>query len=237
MENPLPGDKKRMTREPWFGRVLPFAVYMAFILVHDLLLKILPDSPIKFHLTAFTYPLKIIAVIAALMFYRKTYDELKRNAVRFGDIALSIVAGLLVFVLWIHMDQDFAVIGKQQASYDPRSLPEIWFYLFIFVRIFGASVVVPVFEEIFWRSFILRYIIHPDFMTVRIGTFTWSSFIVSSLLFGAEHHLWLAGIMAGILYNLLLYRTRSIRLCILAHGITNFLLGLYVLYSGEWKFW
>ncbi|MGA7827253.1 MAG: CPBP family glutamic-type intramembrane protease [Geobacteraceae bacterium] len=56
-------------------------------------------------------------------------------------------------------------------------------------------------------------------------------------MFGLEHNLFLAGIMAGIAYNLLLYRTKSLSACILAHGLTNLALGIYVLQTGKWYFW
>jgi uncharacterized protein len=61
------------------------------------------------------------------------------------------------------------------------------------------------------------------------------SFIVTVVLFGSEHTLWLAGMMAGAIYNLLLYKTRRLWPCILAHGVTNLLLGVHVLVTQEWQ--
>jgi CAAX prenyl protease-like protein len=92
-------------------------------------------------------------------------------------------------------------------------------------------------EEIFWRSFMLRYVITSDFTSVRIGTFTLTSFLICAVLFGLEHNLLLAGIMAGAVYSLLLYWTKSIFQCVLAHAVTNLALGLYVLQTGHWQFW
>ncbi|MBI3392868.1 MAG: CPBP family intramembrane metalloprotease [Nitrospirae bacterium] len=43
--------------------------------------------------------------------------------------------------------------------------------------------------------------------------------------------------MAGVAYNLLLYRTGRLWPCILAHGVTNLLLAVHVLATGEWKWW
>jgi CAAX prenyl protease-like protein len=95
----------------------------------------------------------------------------------------------------------------------------------------------PIMEELFWRSFLARYIISADFIRIEVGRFTPASFFLSALLFGLEHNLWLAGIMAGIGFNLVLYRTRSIAQCILSHAVANLLLGIYVLRSGQWQFW
>ena len=92
-------------------------------------------------------------------------------------------------------------------------------------------------EEIFWRSFFLRWLIHRDFENIPLGLFTWPSFVIGSLMFGLEHNLILAGVIAGAAYNLLLYRTRSISQCILAHATTNLVLGIYVIAAGQWRFW
>ncbi len=110
-------------------------------------------------------------------------------------------------------------------------------YAWIAIRLFGASVVVPIMEELFWRGFIIRWIINADFRRVNIGRFTWTSFITTSVLFGLEHNRWCVGILAGVLYNLLLYRTKSLYACIIAHGITNLGLGVYVITAHQWAFW
>ncbi len=105
------------------------------------------------------------------------------------------------------------------------------------LRLTGATLLVPVAEELFWRGFILRWIVNPDFQKVPIGTFTWPSFVLTSLLFATEHNRWLVGLVAGIVYNLLVYRTRSLFACMVAHGVTNLALGVYVLNTGLWTFW
>lgn len=225
----------RMT--PGVKRALPFAIYMLFLVVAAGLEKILPEAVATLYLTPVLYPVQILAVCAALAIFWPSYDELRLKAIDRGHMAAALVIGIGVFILWIHLDFGFATLGEPKA-YDPTALAGHWFYAFVFIRLMGASVVVPIFEELFWRSLIIRYIIEPEnFLKVRIGTFTWSSFLISAVLFGLEHHLWLAGILTGLLYNLLLYRTRHIFYCILAHGITNFLLGAYVLYTGYWRFW
>lgn len=225
-----------LTKKPGFRRVLPFAAYMLFILAYDLLRPLVPAGALADNFTAVMYPVKILTVTVILICYWRSYDELRPDLLTAGRILAALVTGVAVFVLWINMDWDFATIGGAEA-YNPRTLPGKAYYAFITVRLAGAALVVPVFEEIFWRSFVLRYIINQDFTAVKIGTFTWMSFIVSSLLFGSEHHLWLAGIMAGVFYNLLLYWSRSIYACIIAHGVTNLLLGIYVLRTGSWQFW
>ena len=83
----------------------------------------------------------------------------------------------------------------------------------------------------------IRYVINPKFSEIPVGQFTWSSFVIVALLFGLEHNLWLAGIMAGAAYAFILYNTKSITHCIMAHAVTNLALGVYVLHTGQWQFW
>jgi len=228
------------SKYPWLTRALPFAVYMLFIVIHDLLKPVLPEHISTLYLTPIIYTLKIIVVGVLLIVFWKTYNELSQFRFKFQPFILAVVVGVIVFILWINMDWDFGTMGldpKGADVYNPSALPSSFYYLFIGVRLFGAAVVVPIFEELFWRSLIIRYIIHPDFRSVRIGAFSWASFLISAALFGAEHHFWLAGIMAGLIYNLLLYRTKHLYYCMIAHGITNLILGIYVIRTGNWIFW
>ena len=192
-------NEKSLTNSPAFKRILPFAVYMVFIFVFDLLKPLVPAGVLLDNFTAITYPVKILAVTGILIYYWKSYDELRFDQLKAVHVLGALATGVIVFVLWINMDWDFATLGSSVA-YDPGSLPGNTYYAFLAVRLAGTALVVPVFEEIFWRSFVLRYIINQDFIVVRIGTFTWMSFIVSALLFGSEHYLWLAGIMAGVFF-------------------------------------
>ena len=72
---------------------------------------------------------------------------------------------------------------------------------------------------------------------MRIGTYSLFSFLIGAILFGLEHHLVAAGVMAGMAYSLLLYRTKSLAQCVFSHAVTNFVLALYVLKTGQWQFW
>jgi CAAX prenyl protease-like protein len=83
----------------------------------------------------------------------------------------------------------------------------------------------------------IRYLIEPNFRTVPIGAFTWLSFLSVAVLFGLEHNRVLVGIIAGLLYGLLLVRQKKLSGVILAHGVTNLGLGIYVLLTGNWMFW
>ena len=83
----------------------------------------------------------------------------------------------------------------------------------------------------------MRYLINPDFRSISIGTFTWLSFTGTAILFGLEHHRIIAGVIAGLLYGLLLVHQKNLKGVIIAHGVTNLGLGIYVVTTGSWMFW
>jgi hypothetical protein len=105
------------------------------------------------------------------------------------------------------------------------------------VRLLGSSLVVPVMEELFWRSFLRRYLINPDFRSIPMGAFTWFSFVGTAVLFGLEHHRVLVGVIAGVLYGLLLVYQKNLKGVVLAHGVTNLGLGIYIMVTRNWMFW
>jgi hypothetical protein len=102
-----------------------------------------------------------------------------------------------------------------------------------------TAAVVPVIEELFWRGWLMRWLIDSrNFEKVPIGTYQWAAFWLVAVLFAAEHGpYWEVGLLAGIAYNYWLTRTRNLADCILAHAVTNAALGIFVLGTGEWQYW
>jgi CAAX prenyl protease-like protein len=177
------------------------------------------------------YPIKTLAVGAILWYYRKAYTEIQIN---FSWLAVGV--GILTFVVWVVPEGWYPQIGSSQ--FDPFATGGGWqAYVLIGFRLLGAVIVVPVFEELFWRSFALRWLINEDFTSVPIGKFTWFSCLIVILGFGFEHHRWLVGLVAGVAYHGLLYYKKDLFSCIVAHAVTNLLLGIYVLVTQQWTFW
>jgi CAAX prenyl protease-like protein len=96
----------------------------------------------------------------------------------------------------------------------------------------------PIAEELAFRGFLLRRLISADFEAISLRTFTWFSFLASSLVFGLLHGgLWVAGVMAGALYALASRQRGRLGDAILAHATTNALLAVYVLTFQRWDLW
>lgn len=219
-------------------RTAPFLVFISFIGIEQALRFFGKEGVVGIPSEFFTYlyPVKALSVGALLLLFLPHYHEVRLRDLKSVQTIISIVVGAVVFVLWINMDWPFATLGTPQGFKPPDGTGALADFLLL-TRLAGAVVVVPVMEELFWRSFLLRYLIDHQFENVPLGRFTWISFSFTTILFGFEHHFFLAGIVAGAVYNMILYYTKSISQCIVAHTVTNLALGMYVLHTGKWYFW
>jgi CAAX prenyl protease-like protein len=181
------------------------------------------------------YPAKIALVALLLALFWRQYEELSRFHLKPLHALAALGTGVLVLVLWIGLDAGWMIVGSP-AGFDPRVDGRIdW--LLVAIRIAGAALVVPVMEELFWRSFLMRWVDSPDFESVEPSQPSIKSFVITVVLFGFEHNLWLAGIVAGAAYSLLYMRHRNLWSPILAHAVTNGLLGVWVVRTGSWSYW
>ena len=217
---------------PSWARILPFAIYLVFIVIADMLGRMGWDS----QRLRWLYAVKIAAVVGALVAFRHSYAELAWQSPGWRNGAIAVATGALVFALWIALDADWMQVGSA-AGFDPRNETGRIDWLLVAVRIAGAALVVPVMEELFWRSFLLRWIHDADFLRVRPAAVGIKAFAVSVVLFGFEHNLWLAGIVAGAAYTVLYMRSQNLWTAIIAHGVTNGVLGVWVVSTGSWHYW
>ena len=202
--------------------VAPFLLLILFIYI----------GPLLNISKAFAYPLQTIVIAASLIFYWKAY----REEIRYTFDGAAILAGVAVFFIWVLPEKFLPQMGSSEFNpYDLATGGMV--YLLMASRLFGAAIVIPLVEELFWRSFALRFLIESRFKSVPLGQFSWFSFVAVSVAFGFEHHRWLVGIIAGLIYAATLYRSKNLFSPILAHAVTNFLLGVYVMATGKWYFW
>lgn len=236
---------------PGLARALPFALLIAGIALDSLLgerAASLPWDP-RWH-----YALRSLAALAALLALRRHLPELRWNggAGQAGELGLGVLAGVAVFALWITPSlQAFALSaggfdprmlaghtsalagsGFQPLDAQGRMLPGL-----AAARLAGSALVVPLAEELFWRSLVMRSIDCSDFARHDPRRVSWRALGLQALVFGLEHDLWLAGALAGLAYGWLYHRTGRLWPAILAHGLTNGLLGAWVLTGSHWSYW
>jgi hypothetical protein len=229
---PSAASELESTRPDWKPYVLPFAVLIA-------LLGLGPYLGIG---PALTQSLRALAVLAALLVFSRGVIRLRPER----PVA-SLLLGLGVFAIWIGPDVLFPAYRHLWLFDNPlvrasaSNLPapglrtSLWFLSF---RVGASVLLVPVVEELFWRAWVMRWLISPAFSKVPLGAYSAPAFWTTAVLFASEHGAyWDVGLAAGVLYNWWMIRTRSLADCILAHAVTNAALAAYVLLSGQWQYW
>ena len=183
------------------------------------------------------YLAKICAVTASLAVLRGPLRDIRPSR---EVILPSTLVGLAVFVAWMAIDKwvPYPHLGDR-VGFDPFSSFEssLGAAGFLIIRFYGLVLLVPVMEELFWRSFVLRYVTDPDFVSVPIGTFSPLAFWVVAGLSGVAHPEWLVAVISSGVFTILLQRTRSLFAVIVAHAVTNGALGLYIVLSRDWGYW
>jgi len=159
---------------------------------------------------------------------------------RWGFSWEAILVGVAVFAMWVGLDPFYPKIFSGSATGNPNEQfgehsALAWF--FIAVHILGMTFVVPPLEEVFYRSFLYRWIARQDFLSVPLNQFLPWPFLATAAVFGFSHNEWLAGILCGAAYQWLVIRKNRLGDAMMAHAITNFLLGAWIVWRGAWHFW
>jgi CAAX prenyl protease-like protein len=160
---------------------------------------------------------------------------------------LSAALGAAVFALWIAPDVIFgpgyrhfwlfqnSITGTAASSIPAGMKGSLWF---LALRTVSCTLLVPPVEELFWRGWLMRWIVNPDFLKIPLGAYLPLAFWLVALMFAAEHGpYWEVGLATGIIYNWWMLRTRNLADCIVAHAVTNGLLSAYILYTGQLQYW
>ena len=217
-------------RDAALGYTAPFLTFVGFMAVEHSL-AISPQAG---------YPIRVLVTLAVLLAVSRRY--LKLRPVR--PLA-SAALGVAVFLVWIAPDVflgyrhswlfENPITGKAITGL-PADLQRS--FSFLLIRAAGSTLLVPIIEELFWRGWLMRWLIDRDFLKVKLGTYLPSAFWVTAILFASEHGpYWEVGLAAGVIYNLWLIHTKNLADCILAHAITNGVLAGYVIVWGAWQYW
>ncbi len=216
--------------------VIPFVLYLLFSQVaaryHDLF-------PWLYIATAVMVSGATIYLLSGRYIYRAH-----------KDLMPGILFGIVGIVLWIvlsrtHFTETIVSSLPVWLRPEPRqgfnpfesiSSP-LLLWIFLLVRSLSLVLLVPVVEELFWRGFLLRWVISANWEEQALGIFTLRSFLWVVLLFTLAHPEWLAAAVYCALMNILLYWKKDLWLCIVAHSTSNLLLVIYILMTGSWELW
>ena len=226
--------RAQLTRTPLIARVVPFVLFVVLTFTQEWF------GP------AGRYWIYVAKTLLGIGMLVAVWPEVEEMRWAWSWEALGVGVGL--FVVWVGLD-DFLILLGWKGSYPKLNFgapwnPQAhfgqdatWAWFFIVVRLLGSTLVVPPLEEAFFRSFVYRYISKADFLSVPLGTFAARPFLITSALFAAEHREWLAGLICGLAFQWLVCRKQRLGDAMTAHAITNLLLGLWVVWRGEWHFW
>jgi uncharacterized protein len=219
------------TRRKLAAYTLPMLVFVALVALTGVLRKI-DNYAWLTHAEYWIYPTQTILCGAFLIYFRREYNF--GPQLRFTFAALI---GLCVFALWIS-PQAFFGFPTRTIGFNPENFAQLY-WPEVILRFARLVVIVPFVEEIFWRGFLLRFLIDEKFNRVPFGSFSWPSFSIVTSGFALSHLPadWPVALIAGALYNVVAYRTKSLSSCILAHALTNLLLGLWIMQTKQWGFW
>ncbi|MDD4735578.1 MAG: CAAX prenyl protease-related protein [Kiritimatiellae bacterium] len=235
---PAPSDEETVViQNTMWTHVVPFAAWLA-------IMTLLPTA-------GWSYAVRSAVCVVLLFWFApwRWYERLNKH-----HIPLAFAAGGAVFALWIFpelsfmkrlsgFDSAYQLLGILPPWSRPEALttfpyaPETCGWTLAIIRLLGSSIVVALLEEFFWRGWMYRWLFKSNFLRVDPGQWNYFAFFSVAILFGLEHDRWLVGILAGMIYGWLYIQTRDIWAACIAHGVTNFLLGLYVLQTGAYQFW
>ncbi len=243
------------------AHVLPLAVFMLLLMPYALTgwpEWNHPDAPWWRHYpTQWMYPLQSLIAIGLLLFFRKNYELKWSRGVLFGALMGAVGIGFWILPTQLHSwlglegDQEgvlkYLGVMPRTDGFNPRDLADEFggsvgvYWASLTMRFFRAVVVVALVEEIFWRGFLMRFLLDPDrdYWKVPFGKPAWITYLVVTGAFMLAHAPvdYLGAFIFGSLMYWVAVRTKSLLACVVMHGVANLLMGWYAIEFGKFGLW
>lgn len=221
--------------------LVPYAApYFAYVLIATVAERFVPMEV--------NYLLRIVIVSATLLWARQWFFSFRGPRSPVASTLAGILAGVAGLILWIVLLTPFV----SDAAAKP------WSQSAFILRLLAAGFLVPVFEEVMMRGYVFRLALQWDearkskandalgvaldersVNDARPGAWSWAAVAVSTLVFTLGHTTpeWPASIAYGLLMAGLYILRKDLLSCIVAHGVTNIGLAIYVYQTGTWQLW
>ena len=218
---------------PYF---LPYGVFVA--------IELLPAGLLT---QEWRYSVQIILTTIALLWQWKRFVPFRGPKAPSVSIIVGMLAGILGAIVWVLLLKPFV---------DPAGEP--YSNCALLLRMAAVGLLVPIFEELLTRGFILRAAVQWDNLRrkgvddplgdvlnacsiadVQPGEITTLAVIISTVGFAAGHTMaeWPAALAYGLLMVWLWVIRKDLLSCMIAHGTTNIALGLFAKATGQWGLW
>lgn len=187
--------------------------------------------------------MQVLIATGLLVFYRKVYTR----HFPFRISGLSIVVGAIGVVLWVgccELQLEPRLLSRlgmehSRPSFNPLTIDDTFVsVLFMALRFALLALIVPIIEELFLRGWLVRWIQNPDWETTNLTGLSIGALLTPSV-YGVLTHPSEA-IAAFLWFGLvtwLMTRTGNLWDCVMAHAVTNLLLGIYVVQFQQWQLW
>ncbi len=241
------------------AHVVPFGVFMIFLLlsqfVGDAMRWEHDHAPWYRHWPEqLFYPIQTVLTLMVLIFFWKHYEFRWSNQVWIGVIAGFVGIGfwLLPTTLYDSLGmtsgkpetffQKLSGLAPRKEGFDPNVFahPAAYWTSLIF-RVFRAVVIVALVEEIFWRGFLMRFLLNMDgeYWKVPFGKPAWISFLVVTGAFMIAHAPidWLGALIYGALTYGVAVWTKSLLACVVMHGVANATMAWYAMTYAKYGLW
>jgi uncharacterized protein len=223
-------------RRDFLAYTLPFIAFMVFLALSQWIGGAFKESG-NFLLAQpqyWMYPLQTVVCAGILAWFWKRYPFPVKG------ILLGFVGGIVALVIWISPQLIFGAAPRTDG-FNPEVFIEnpTLYWLTVIARFARLVIVVSLLEEIFWRGFLMRYLIDEKFTSIPFGTYKPFAFFGTALGFMLVHQPsdYIAAFLTGLIYNGLAVKTKSLLACVVAHATTNLLLGFYIMGTKQWGFW
>lgn len=224
----------KLRGDPVLARAVPFLLFIGFLIAGSWITPWTEQYGIT---SAWLAVARGVIVGIVLAWFWNSYGELRDpGAVGFAQWLVALAAGLAVFVIWIELGQAGAA-STHSGQFVPLATDGSLDWPQALLRLAGLALVVPVMEELFWRSFVMRWITQHDFLSLPPRQVTPVAFAIATALFAVEHDQWFAGAIAGIVYSGLYMWSGNLWIPIVSHMATNAALGVWILHTRNWHFW
>ncbi|NWK54239.1 CAAX prenyl protease-related protein [Verrucomicrobiaceae bacterium N1E253] len=243
------------------AHVLPLAAFMLLMIPYQLTGWPEWDHPNapwwRHYPEQWLYPLQSLIAIGLLLYFRKNY-ELKWGRGVFLGVFMGVI-GIGFWILptqvhsWLDIEGEpdgflrFLGVMPRTDGFNPQDLSDkfngsLWVYWSSLIfRFFRAVVVVSLIEEIFWRGFLMRFLLNPDrdYWKIPFGKPSWKSFLIVTGLFMLAHAPvdYVGAFIFGSLMYWLAVRTKSLLACVVMHGVANLIMGWYAISFGKYGLW
>jgi CAAX prenyl protease-like protein len=215
------------------------------------------NSELPWHVRApehWVYPLQTVICAVVLVLFRRHY-----TLSPWRGLGLAFVLGVVGIAFWVapallrealiqggHEPAqwwDWLGLAERTEGFDPMIAQDspLWFSTVVGFRFARMVLVVPLVEELFWRGFLMRFLLTEDgrFEKIAFGTHAWKVFGIVTAAVMLIHNTedYLGAFVWGALMYFVAVRTKSLGACVLMHAVGNLALGLYVMQTQQWGFW